>query len=112
MPTVALLGNPNTGKTTLFNELTDTYAYVENWDGVTVEKKLGRIKHSEIVVVDLPGIYSLNPLTKDEAVAVNYLLNDVPDLILNVTNASQLKRNLLLSLEVLEFGQPVVLASI
>lgn len=94
----------------MFNELTDTYAYVGNWDGVTVEKKLGRIKHSEIVVVDLPGIYSLNPLTKDEAVAVNYLLNDLPDLILNVTNASQLKRNLLLSLEVLEFGQPVVLA--
>ena len=101
MTTVALLGNPNTGKTTLFNELTDKYAYVGNWTGVTVEKKMGRIRHSEVEMVDLPGVYSLNPITKDEAVVTNYLLHNHPDLILNVTNASQLKRNLLLSIEVL-----------
>lgn len=110
MTTVALLGNPNTGKTTLFNELTDKYAYVGNWTGVTVEKKMGRIRHSEVEVVDLPGVYSLNPITKDEVVVTNYLLHNHPDLILNVTNASQLKRNLLLSIEVLEFGAPVIIA--
>ena len=110
MTTVALLGNPNTGKTTLFNELTDKYAYVGNWTGVTVEKKMGRIRHSEVEMVDLPGVYSLNPITKDEAVVTNYLLHNHPDLILNVTNASQLKRNLLLSIEVLEFGAPVIIA--
>ncbi|WP_047999071.1 ferrous iron transport protein B [Lactiplantibacillus herbarum] len=110
MTTVALLGNPNTGKTTLFNELTDKYAYVGNWTGVTVEKKMGKIKHSEIEVVDLPGVYSLSPITKDEAVVTNYLLTNRPDLVLNVTNASQLKRNLLLSIEVLEFGAPVIIA--
>lgn len=110
MTTVALLGNPNTGKTTLFNELTDKYAYVGNWTGVTVEKKMGKIKHSDIEVVDLPGVYSLSPITKDEAVVTNYLLTSHPDLILNVTNASQLKRNLLLSIEVLEFGTPVIIA--
>jgi len=109
MTTVALLGNPNTGKTTLFNELTDKYAYVGNWTGVTVEKKMGQIKHSEIEVVDLPGVYSLSPITKDEAVVTNYLLTNRPDLVLNVTNASQLKRNLLLSIEVLEFGAPVII---
>lgn len=109
MTTVALLGNPNTGKTTLFNELTDKYAYVGNWTGVTVEKKVGQIKHSDTMVVDLPGIYSLNPITKDESVVTNYLLRSKPDLILNVTNASQLKRNLLLSIEVLELGLPVII---
>lgn len=109
MTTIALLGNPNTGKTTLFNELTDKYAYVGNWEGVTVEKKFGQLHHSKTMVVDLPGIYSLTPLTKDEAVAINYLLNDTPDLILNVTNASQLRRNLLLSIELLESGCPVML---
>ncbi|MTV82181.1 ferrous iron transport protein B [Secundilactobacillus folii] len=109
MTTVALLGNPNTGKTTLFNELTDKYEYVGNWTGVTVEKKVGQIRHSDTVVVDLPGIYSLNPITKDESVVTNYLLKDKPDLILNVTNASQLKRNLLLSIEVLELGLPVII---
>lgn len=109
MTTVALLGNPNTGKTTLFNELTDKYAYVGNWTGVTVEKKVGQIRHSDTVVVDLPGIYSLNPITKDESVVTNYLLRDKPDVILNVTNASQLKRNLLLSIEVLELGLPVII---
>lgn len=90
MTTVALLGNPNTGKTTIFNSLTDKYAYVGNWTGVTVEKKLGQIKDS---------------LTKDEAVVTSYLLNDHPDLILNVTNAGQLKRNLLLTIEVLNSGR-------
>lgn len=110
MTTVALMGNPNTGKTTLFNQLTDSYAYVGNWTGVTVEKKMGSIKHTEIVVVDLPGIYSLNPITKDESVAINYLLQNDADVILNVTNANQLKRNLLLSIELLEFGKPVILA--
>ncbi|MFC6322348.1 ferrous iron transport protein B [Companilactobacillus baiquanensis] len=110
MTTVALMGNPNTGKTTLFNQLTDSYAYVGNWTGVTVEKKMGSIKHTKIVVVDLPGIYSLNPITKDESVAINYLLENDTDIILNVTNANQLKRNLLLSIELLEFGKPVIIA--
>lgn len=109
MTTVALLGNPNTGKTTIFNSLTDKYAYVGNWTGVTVEKKLGQIKNSSVTLVDLPGVYSLNPLTKDEAVVTSYLLNNHPDLILNVTNAGQLKRNLLLTIEVLELGAPVIL---
>ena len=107
MTTVALLGNPNTGKTTIFNSLTDKYAYVGNWTGVTVEKKLGQIKDSAVTLVDLPGVYSLNPLTKDEAIVTSYLLNDHPDLILNVTNAGQ--RNLLLTIEVLELGAPVIL---
>lgn len=109
MPNVALIGNPNTGKTTLFNSLTDKYAYVGNWTGVTVEKKVGTLKDSAIQVVDLPGAYSLNPLTKDEAVVTTYLLHNRPDLILNITNASQLKRNLLLTIEVLERGIPVIL---
>lgn len=109
MATVALIGNPNTGKTTLFNSLTDKYAYVGNWTGVTVEKKQGHLKNSEIVVIDLPGTYSLDPLTKDEAVVANYLLNNHPDMILNITNASQLRRNLLLTIETLELGRPVVL---
>lgn len=109
MAEIALIGNPNTGKTTLFNSLTDKYAFVGNWTGVTVEKKVGTLKDSSIQVVDLPGTYSLNPLTKDEAVVTNYLLNNRPDLILNITNASQLKRNLLLTIEVLERGLPVIL---
>ncbi|SMS15434.1 ferrous iron transport protein B [Levilactobacillus zymae] len=110
MATVALLGNPNTGKTTLFNELTDKYAYVGNWTGVTVDKKMGTLRHTKIAVVDLPGVYSLNPITKDESVAIEYLLHGDPDLILNVTNASQLKRNLLLTIELLEFSTPVIIA--
>ena len=109
MANVALIGNPNTGKTTLFNSLTDKYAFVGNWTGVTVEKKVGTLKNSDIQIVDLPGAYSLNPLTKDEAVVTNYLLTNRPDLILNITNASQLKRNLLLTIEVLERGLPVIL---
>lgn len=109
MTSIALIGNPNTGKTTLFNSLTDKYAVVGNWTGVTVDKKVGTLKHSNIEVVDLPGAYSLNPLTKDEAVVAKYLLTNRPDLILNITNASQLKRNLLLTIEVLERGLPLIL---
>lgn len=109
MPSVALIGNPNTGKTTLFNSLTNKYAYVGNWTGVTVEKKVGTLKDSAVQIVDLPGAYSLNPLTKDEAVVTTYLLHNRPDLILNITNASQLKRNLLLTIQALERGIPAIL---
>ena len=110
MTTIALFGNPNTGKTTLFNRLTDSYAYMGNWSGVTVEKKVGMIKNTNFAIVDLPGIYSLNPLTKDEAIATNFLLTEDQDIIVDVANASQLKRNLLLSIELLEFGKPTVIA--
>ncbi|MFD0896762.1 FeoB small GTPase domain-containing protein, partial [Loigolactobacillus binensis] len=110
MTTVALFGNPNTGKTTLFNRLTDSYAYMGNWSGVTVEKKVGVIKNTNFAIVDLPGIYSLNPLTKDEAVATNFLLTEDQNIIVDVANASQLKRNLLLSIELLEYGKPTIIA--
>lgn len=106
---IALIGNPNTGKTTLFNSLTTNYATVGNWTGVTVEKKMGQLKNAAAKLIDLPGVYSLTPLTKDEEVVTRYLLENRPDLILNVTNAGQLKRNLLLTLEVREFGQPMIL---
>ena len=109
MATVALIGNPNTGKTTLFNSLTDKYEYVGNWTRVTVEKKQGLLKGTAVTIIDLPGVYSLDPLTKDEAVVANYLMHNQPNMILNVTNASQLRRNLLLTIEVLELGYPVVL---
>jgi ferrous iron transport protein B len=109
MTTVALIGNPNTGKTTLFNSLTDKYAYVGNWTGVTVEKKQGQVKDTDIMMIDLPGVYSLDPLTKDESVVADYLMHNEPQLILNVTNASQLRRNLLLTIEVLELGYPTIL---
>ena len=87
---IALLGNPNTGKTTVFNHLTDSYAYVGNWNGVTVEKKIGKIQNSKIKIVDLPGVYSLNPLTKDESVATSFLLKESFSEILNIANAAQL----------------------
>lgn len=106
---IALIGNPNTGKTTLFNNLTDSYATVGNWPGVTVNPKAGRLKGTATDLIDLPGVYALTPLTKDEEVVTLYLLDHCPDLILNVTNAGQLKRNLLLTLEVREFGQPMIL---
>lgn len=106
---IALIGNPNTGKTTLFNSLTNNYATTGNWTGVTVDQKVGTLKHATAKVIDLPGVYSLTPLTRDEEVVTLYLLEHQPDLILNVTNASQLKRNLLLTLEVREFGQPMIL---
>ncbi|MYV05898.1 ferrous iron transport protein B [Furfurilactobacillus milii] len=110
MTTVALLGNPNTGKSTFFNRLTNQYANVGNWAGVTVDQTLGNIPKSNINIIDLPGICSLTPITKDEAVTVDYLLENNPtDAILNIANVCQLKRNLLLSIELLELGKPLIL---
>jgi ferrous iron transport protein B len=106
---IALFGNPNTGKTSLFNMLTGSYAYVGNWSGVTVEKKVGEMKNKEDLLIDLPGIYTLNPLSKDEAVATEYLINDPFQAILNIVDASQLLRNLQLTIQLLEFGAPMVL---
>ncbi|MGE7216285.1 ferrous iron transport protein B [Priestia koreensis] len=105
----ALFGNPNTGKTSLFNQLTGSYEYVGNWSGVTIEKKVGTLKSTGQPLVDLPGIYSLNPLTKDEEVATNFLLEESFSYILNIVNASHLERNLHLTIELLEFGKPLIM---
>lgn len=104
---IALLGNPNTGKTSLFNNLTGSYEYVGNWSGVTVEKKIGYFKNNPAVLVDLPGVYSLNPLSKDESVVTEYLLTEPFEKILNIVDASQLKRNLHLTIQLLEYGKPI-----
>ncbi|NIK77093.1 ferrous iron transport protein B [Paenibacillus castaneae] len=109
MNNVALAGNPNTGKTSLFNRLTGSYEYVGNWTGVTVEKKVGTLKNNGGYLVDLPGVYSLNPLSKDEGVATHYLLYDHISLILNIVDASQLERNLYLTLQLLEYGKPLAI---
>lgn len=108
MRTVALAGNPNTGKTSLFNSLTRSYEYVGNWAGVTVEKKVGSIHRTKDQLVDLPGIYSLNPLSRDEGVAVNYLLAESPHVLLNVVDSSQIERNLYLTLQLLEYRKPCI----
>lgn len=108
--TTALVGNPNTGKTSLFNALTRSYEYVGNWTGVTVEKKVGHLHRNSGTLIDLPGIYSLQPMSRDESVAVSYLLHERPDTILNVVDASQLERNLYLTLQLLEYGLPVHIA--
>ncbi|MDO7907977.1 ferrous iron transport protein B [Paenibacillus sp. JX-17] len=110
MTNIALIGNPNTGKTSLFNALTSSYEYVGNWAGVTVEKKVGTLSNHYGELIDLPGVYSLSPLSRDESVTTHYLLQDRPDLLLNVVDASQLERNLHLTLQLLEYGQPVFIA--
>ncbi|TDL57553.1 ferrous iron transport protein B [Paenibacillus dendritiformis] len=106
----ALVGNPNTGKTSLFNALTRSYEYVGNWTGVTVEKKVGRLHRQAGALIDLPGIYSLHPMSRDESVAVQYLLDERPNAIVNVVDASQLERNLMLTVQLLEYGVPVYVA--
>ena len=108
---IALAGNPNSGKTTLFNALTGSNQFVGNWPGVTVEKKEGRLKkHDDIVITDLPGIYSLSPYTLEEVVARNYLVGERPDAILNIVDGTNLERNLYLTTQLVELGIPVVVA--
>jgi ferrous iron transport protein B len=107
---IALFGNPNTGKTSLFNNLTGSYEYVGNWSGVTVEKKVGMLRQHGVPVVDLPGIYSLQPLSRDEGVATEFLLTESFSAIVNIVDASQLKRNLHLTVQLLEFGKPLIMA--
>lgn len=108
---IALAGNPNSGKTTLFNALTGANQFVGNWPGVTVEKKEGRLKkHNDVVIMDLPGIYSLSPYTLEEVVARNYLINERPDAILNIVDGTNLERNLYLTTQLTELGIPVVVA--
>ncbi|BDG47500.1 ferrous iron transport protein B [Parageobacillus sp. KH3-4] len=107
---IALFGNPNTGKTSLFNNLTGSYEYVGNWSGVTVEKKIGILRQHDVPIVDLPGIYSLQPLSRDEGVATEFLLTESFSAIVNIVDASQLKRNLHLTVQLLEFGKPLMIA--
>ena len=108
---IALAGNPNCGKTTLFNALTGSNQFVGNWPGVTVEKKEGKLKkHDDVVIMDLPGIYSLSPYTLEEVVARNYLINERPDAILNIIDGTNLERNLYLTTQLTELGIPVVIA--
>ena len=108
---IALAGNPNCGKTTLFNALTGSNQFVGNWPGVTVEKKEGKLKgHKDVTIMDLPGIYSLSPYTLEEVVARNYLINEMPDAIINIVDGTTLERNLYLSTQIMELGIPVVMA--
>lgn len=108
---IALAGNPNCGKTTLFNALTGANQFVGNWPGVTVEKKEGKLKgHKDVIVTDLPGIYSLSPYTLEEVVARNYLISERPDVILNIVDGTNLERNLYLTTQLTELGIPVVMA--
>ena len=108
---IALAGNPNCGKTTLFNALTGSNQYVGNWPGVTVEKKEGKLKGAEDVVIqDLPGIYSLSPYTLEEVVARSYLVGEKPDAILNIIDGTNIERNLYLTTQLIELGIPVVMA--
>ena len=108
---IALAGNPNCGKTTLFNALTGSNQFVGNWPGVTVEKKEGKLKrHDGVIITDLPGIYSLSPYTLEEVVARNYLIGERPDAILNIIDGTNLERNLYLTTQLTELGIPVVVA--
>ena len=108
---IALAGNPNCGKTTLFNALTGSNQFVGNWPGVTVEKKEGKLKgHKDVVIMDLPGIYSLSPYTLEEVVARNYLIGERPDAIINIIDGTNIERNLYLSTQLMELGIPVIMA--
>ncbi|MFJ8262183.1 ferrous iron transport protein B [Rummeliibacillus sp. NPDC094406] len=109
MINIALVGNPNTGKTSLFNYLTGSYEYVGNWSGVTVEKKVGTLKNKTGHLIDLPGIYTLSPLSKDESVVSNYFISESFNGIVNIVDASQLERNLVLTIQLLEYGKPIVI---
>lgn len=109
--TIALAGNPNCGKTTMFNDLTGSSQYVGNWPGVTVEKKEGKLRgHKDVIVTDLPGIYSLSPYTLEEVVTRNYIIDEKPDIIVNLVDASNIERNLYLTTQLTEMGIPVVVA--
>ena len=110
--TAALLGNPNSGKTTLFNSLTGLTAHVGNWPGVTVDKKEGVYKKLDtpIHLIDLPGIYSLSPYTPEEIVSRNFIIDEKPDVVINVVDATNLERNLYLTTQLLEINVPVVVA--
>ena len=108
---IDLAGNPNCGKTTLFNALTGSNQYVGNWPGVTVEKKEGRLKgNKDVTVVDLPGIYSLSPYTLEEVVSRNYLIDEKPEVILNIIDGTNLEGNLYLTTQLTEIGIPVLIA--
>jgi ferrous iron transport protein B len=108
---IALAGNPNCGKTTMFNDLTGSSQYVGNWPGVTVEKKEGRLRgHKDVVITDLPGIYSLSPYTLEEVISRDYMLNEAPDAVINLVDGTNLERNLYLTSQVVELGLPVVVA--
>ncbi len=108
---IALAGNPNCGKTTMFNDLTGSNQYVGNWPGVTVEKKEGRLKgEPDVVIQDLPGIYSLSPYTLEEVIARGYLVNQRPDAILNIVDATNIERNLYLTTQLAELGIPMIVA--
>ena len=108
---IGLAGNPNSGKTTMFNNLTGAKQYVGNWPGVTVEKKSGKIKgHKDVELVDLPGVYSLSPYTLEEVVTRNFMIDEKPDVVINIIDASNIERNLYLTTQILELGIPTVIA--
>ncbi|MGM9923512.1 MAG: ferrous iron transport protein B [Bacillus sp. (in: firmicutes)] len=109
MNRIALIGNPNTGKTSLFNMLTDSYEYVGNWSGVTVDKKVGKVKQLNKEIIDLPGVYDLTPISKDESVVTTFLLEEEVEGILNIIDASNFERNMQLTVQVLELGKPVII---